>query len=63
MVDIGQSRHIASLHYQIKNCDDILSVSEEGGKGEERRRGSEMGREERRKEMDGREGRRRNEGW
>ncbi len=26
-IDIGQSKHIASLHYQIKNCDDILSVS------------------------------------
>ena len=25
--DIAQSRNIASLHYQIKNCDDILAVS------------------------------------
>ena len=27
LADIKQSDSIASLHYQIKNCDDILAVS------------------------------------
>ena len=26
--DISQSRNIASLHYQIRNCDEILAVSQ-----------------------------------
>ena len=40
MIDIAQSRNIASLHYQIRDCDKILEVRDLEQRAVEGKQGS-----------------------